>query len=597
VIFVRSKTRKRRSADQRAGAGLNLRVGAGSRLRAGTGLGSWLGLWLGLLAFWVLPCGAGCRGEPIDLFCPPPRTPTDRLSRLARAVRQYNQAVWQGEAANVRQVWAAEIVGLTAALSEGVSIGDVELSCGAQDAQGARGEKGAPGAAAVDHAVFCDALERLQQQARGAKNELLAARVTAWLVAYGHAAERDTVYWMYGKVDAAKVESELAHVDTVASAVALRGYRLHLDTCALPADWNQVWQRGDAAAMVWRGHGWFDALPDFGLFPPQVGSRIWTCDRERTAAARIFAPTWAALAGEGLGALVVASCGSAGAWDSEEVNSLAPLGNPQDLVFRTFVTELADRAVYLRGERGYLVTDSYRLDALSRIGLTRMLPDRRSQAPARVEAGRAALLAELGADGARCAKAVWVLDVVSPVEWFAPLVAVLEQTTESVHRTCLNDALARLAWRLSTTSPQYTTAAKWHQWWDDPETAAARETVTAHRALAPPIGWVWAQLVDFLFLHTNAFSVYPQQGLGLTAHQWARWLGCQFVALGPWRTADPTADPETSPWVRTVSTEDAEQCGEIGGPLQLAYDPVTRRLSHNLAAVLAPKSRLPLLHE
>lgn len=367
----------------------------------------------------------GCRGEKLDTFSPPPRLEDDIPSRLAREVREHNHLISNGDLLTARAQTSPRIEELTfkaEALIEW-SLADLQPN--------------------LDEIVGSE-LRWVRREARKEVPVVISPHRVAWIVSRLRANGRDTVYWLYGMTPDYKKKAEEPFVYGLETALNLRGYRLSVNTCTSPGEWHSIWFQKRGAGVVWRGHGWFSQSIE-SKFPPYVTSRVWTGNCDPAGETKLFSTTWSSILPEGMAFAVTASCGSAGAWTEEQVNSLEDLGDPGELVFQTFTSQLSDRALYSRGYRGYLVTGGYHLDDMSWLAATALPADRSRLAPGLADAGAAKLMRMIITGTASADYSaledpreiddpenliVWrnivrVLDSVSPLMWIPKLITQL----------------------------------------------------------------------------------------------------------------------------------------------------------------------------
>jgi len=309
----------------------------------------------------------GCRGEKLDTFNPPPRIDDDIPSRLAREVREHNRLINSGDSATARAQTGPMIEELTFKAEALIkwSLAGLQPNLGE---------------------IVGSELRWLRIEARRDVPVVISPHRVAWIVSRLNANQRDMVYWLYGMTPDYKKKAEEPFVYGLETALNLRGYRLSVDTCTSPGEWHSIWFDQRGAGVVWRGHGWFSESIE-REFPPYVTSRVWTGNCDPAGETKLFSTTWSSILPEGMAFALTASCGSAGAWTEEQVNSLEDLGDPEELVFQTFTSQLSDRAVYSRGYRGYLVTNGYHLDDMSWLAATALTADRSRLAPGLVVAG------------------------------------------------------------------------------------------------------------------------------------------------------------------------------------------------------------------
>jgi hypothetical protein len=508
----------------------------------------------------------------------------DSPSELARAVRAHNLAVVRGDDVVAKNETGPRVIELASALQS-------ELVWRLMTFEPALKR------------LVSDELGWLQSAVSRRPAEQIPPHRVSWLVSRLMAERRGAVLWLYGMTPQRKKEAERDHVRALRLALSLRGYDLVVDECTSPRRWYSLWlgdEVGAPAGVVWRGHGWFSSSPDLP-FPPDVVSRVWTGACDEAGETKLFADTWASVVPEGLSFAVIASCGSAGAWTTEEVNSLEVMGDPEKLVFHTFGSELSDRALYVRGYRGYLVTGNYHLDRMSWQAATDLLVDRSSVEPERVEAGRAELASLLaGGSGLRgeeelglSSDLLRVVDGVSPLYWIPRLIEILraceqrsggETCVEPEGRLSLLHALDRLAsmWLdARAVEADLGDADEWAAWWESEPISDRRAQVSWVFENRPDGGWVWARLAASLRKLVGAFSPVDEPGFGLVAHCWASWLRCRFARLGPWRRS------LAGMLTRKSSELPLDVCGPTDASLRVSYDPAERRLFHNLVELVS----------
>jgi len=490
----------------------------------------------------------------------------------------------------------------------------------------AREEVAAPAFAALvpqgTHRALLAALDHILLSAQEHPQKAICPEIASWVASQMHLQERDRFFVHYGHAPKQKIAREADHLRSLALALGMRGYRLEKDPCTSATEWRAAWASRKAVGVLWRGHGWFAPPPSeagslvvetpaaLSPYKPVWGdvaeahrsklavSRVWSGHCHGEPAARIFAHSWRKVVGEGLAFLALGACGSGGAWDEEETNSLQPLGDPQDLYFLTYDVALAGSALDVFTHRGYVVTDSYRLQPAAWWTAARLAPKR--SLLAREDVGQAyaeaaAWLAQAGHHPqdrealTRSAEAHVLLAFVlsrrgvdlslqGPLTW-APGWLAFEApdpgATAPDDSVELYEAATFLARRLDGAAPPppNNDVEAWTAWWYHEETQVALEAAALVEEVQPEEGWVWAQLRCELRSPEAASPGQLVQGLHLARTSETQRLRCLFASLGPWRLQD---DGELSR--ETEQTLSGCEEATSGDTLRLTYDPDTQRL-------------------
>jgi hypothetical protein len=406
-------------------------------------------------------------------------------------------------------------------------------------------------------------LERLEASLDAGALYLDPRRV-AWLVADGLAESRDTFYVLYGWLHDWEIERERPLVKELEIAVGLLGYRLEVNETTHPNDWFEAMHERNAAGLLWRSEGWVSHYPEGN--PEEVISRVWTTEEDPEGKWRIFANDWARVLPEGLVFVDIASCGTAGPFMNDEMNTLENLGDPEKLVVRSFHTELHDRTVFTRTYAGLLATSGYFLSPMDELALAR-LPDRSGIDPERVQTAYERFLAELAPSTETDYSACLSVFGSNPQEWIPALIESLEQGRP------VNETLGRLADRLTGSRPEGTSAQAWRDWWSQTGTILDQ---------APPEVRVWLTLSADFTRETGLYKGDPAKGAAVESGTWCResWFRRLFAELGPWTI-------ENDRLVQRTPTTDRHGHSLASQPLEVVFDPESGTLTHNLADVLA----------
>jgi hypothetical protein len=503
-----------------------------------------------VLAVMAVLAAAACGdAEKQRIYVPEPIVDADPYSELARAVRAHNSVA----------TGRATIEGTDQAILD--SIHEV------------REEPGLPADATWR-------LDLLEQQVQSDPEGYVDPQQVAWIAALGHREKRDTFYVLYGWLTQMEVDREVPFVQALAAALSLKGYRLTVDTAVTPEIFHAYLSRRDAVGLLWRSEGWFSRRPEDPH--ERIVARVWTTLFDGHAKHMIFADDWTNVLSEGLCFVAIASCGTAGPYMEDEVNILDDLGEPSELVFHTFHTELHDRTVFLRTYRSLLATSGYQFDSLSWTAATEMLPDRSDLEPGLAETGRQEILRIVGQD--RSSHLVMPTLERDPVTWIPLIIEEYDTATQPGQKDNFFSALNWLSGVFTGTPEGFDTAQGWRDWWDSPAVVTLREDTRYARDHAPAEADLWMELASEFTSLTNTYQGMPRQGIHMEEFCWERWFRCLYGGLGPW-TRD-TVDPIQL--FRTAPANDPDMCaGPLPAVFTVTYDPSADTLAHNLGDVVA----------
>lgn len=520
-----------------------------------------------LAAVFVL---ASCEpGRPLDLYIPEPIVDSDPMSRLVAALRRHNRAVLRQEAKETLDRTHEELL------------------------------LQADGLLAVKESLPPDLsqdLLRFRDEVALAPHDYHPPQPLLWTAARAFVSSRSTVYLMYGYAPPEKPDRESIHFESLEYLWNLRGYRLVKDYCTSADEWRGYLTRRDAAALVWRGHGWLSlceeavwelqpadqmATPLNADIDSTTVSRVWSGDCSGQSRRRLFANTWDDVLPEGLSFLTVASCGSAGPFSADQVNTLVEMGDPEDLLYSTFQTELNDRVLAVWANRGYLVTQSYRLTGFGLRAAALFLPSRTHMAPHLAARGQLGLMDMLCRSARSSKEALMALRFVPPLDFIYLLIQALYDKSCFTDDGPIRTALSQLAFRITGQQVDLSSAGQWEAFFDLPETRAASRDFEQIEILAPSEADLWVRLVADFSRTLSYYRGEIRRGTDQKEYCWERWLRCILTRLSSWRIdAHP---PDDLTLVRQTGEEGSSSCG---GPLpeifRVFYHVPSRTYTHNL---------------